>query len=333
MYLQTKKVVIIFIVTIITSLSLISYLYRETKNTIPQISVVTSEELSFKISFAQNITDGFSVTSTDDQQLARYGSSLYQISNSSSAQFNNIINSSEMIIVVGDAFNDFLEESVSNNVDKQFVLIENSMSYSYDNVYQININYNEIYDAINRVSNEHEKSLLITTNEYSEASSLAFYDHEIATNPYVKIEVIDSTSDLAELATLIQKDLKNGFTNIYSLDPYNGTTILETANQFNQDNATKRLANEKASEQSSEETSEEISETSSEAETMEQAIEYKDATLHHLELNSNEYLAAQSDVETVTYIYDIKEQIANVASATLKQELKTGNIKVSIVKQ
>lgn len=320
MYLQTKKVVVIFIVMIITFLSIINSLYQETQNTIPQISVVSSEELSFKISFAQNITDGFSVTDNQQQQLARYGTSLYQISDSSSAQFSNIVNSSEMVVVVGDGFNQFLAKVIEANPEKQFVLIENSALFSFDNVYQINIDYMEIYDMINRVSNDNDKSLVIVSDEYSSLAKNQYYEHEIAANANVKLEIVSNTADVTALADAINNDLKNGFTHIYSLDPYNNSTIITTAAQYND-----TINNQKQTAATSEVQSSEESEASSQ-EVMQASL----ATVEYLDLNHAEYLNDQSSVETIEYRYDIKDRITTLIDATINDKLKKGNIVVSI---
>ncbi len=317
MYLQTKKVVIIYIVTVVSLLSVISTLYNETQDKAMQISVVSAEELSYKISFAQNIYSEFSVDSTDQQELTQYGASLYQLTDSSQAQFQNIVNNSDMIVVIGDSFNRGLEQQIVNNEDKQFVLVENSNDFEFDNVYQINIDYTEVYDQINRVSNENNQSLVIICNQYSQLANNIYLEHEIANNPNVKLEIVEDSTDLEAIQKQMETDLQNGFTNVYSLDPYNNSTINETIIKYNDAKALETKTSETDSEVAS-------------SETTEQVVETKDSTLRYLSLNHNEYLSEHTDTNLVSNIYDVKSQINSLIKQVLDEQLISGDIEISI---
>lgn len=330
MYLQTKKVVIIYIVTLITFSSIISSLYRETQDTIPQISIVSSEELSYQVSFAQNVFGDLSIEGSSSEQLARYGSSVYQIANTSSAQFTNIVNSSEMIIVIGDTFNDYLLDQVTNNEDKQFVLIENSNDFDQSNVYQINIDYNQVFTYINQNTSDQNPSLVVLTNQYSDLARELYIEHLIASNPNVKLEIIEDTSDVASFKNVIKEDLANGFVNVYSMDPYNNADLLQVITDFNNTNQKLREEAELVKEADSEVDSSLESEVDSESVEIEPAEELKDATLKYLTLNNNDILTNQTSSEIGTNIYDINEQLTKLIDSVTSDKIKQGDIEISI---
>ncbi len=327
MYVQTKKVVIIYIVTLVSLISIISTLYKETQDTVTQISVVSSEELSYKVSFAQNIFNELSIDGQGDKDIVRYGASLYQISDSSNSQFANIVNSSEVTIVIGDTFNEFMEDMIVENPEKQFVLIENSLDYDEGNVLQINVDYNQVYETINRVSNENEGSLVILTDEFSVLAENEYYAHEVTANPNVKLEIVSDTTDNVTLEQTITKDLDDGFTNVYNLDPYNNATVIETVQKFNakiveDDKSEKRL--EESEELSSAVESEVTSSVTEEVESEQQV------KLKYLTLNQTEYLGERSNENISSYSYDIEEEVADIISRALNEELKHGNVEISI---
>lgn len=344
MYVQTKKVVIIFIVTIITFASVIDVLYKDVQSTVPQVSVVSSEELSYKVSFAQNIFNEFSIEGDDSADLAMYGASIYQIDQKSKAQLSNIVNGSDTIVIIGDTFNDHLEQLITDNASKQFVLVENSGVYDYDNVYQININYNSVYDSINRVS-KNQKSVVVISDEISSLAETRYYEHEIATNGNVKLEVVSNASNVVDLKDKLNKDFAAGFTNVYSLNPYSTSTIIETINDYNND-LIKSQEDSKKSEVSSEETSSEqsdsevsseqsISEVSSEEVDSEQdenveVPELPQVTLRYLSLNQADFLALNSNNQFSTYGYDASKNMTEVIDATLNEKLISKSELISI---
>lgn len=321
MYLQTKKVVIIYIVTVISLLSVINTLYNETQDKAMQISVVSAEELSYKISFAQNIYSEFSVDSTTQKEFTQYGASLYQLADGSQAQFQNIVNNSDMVVVIGDSFNRGLEKQITDNEDKQFVLVENSNDFEFENVYQINIDYAEVFDQINRLSDENNQSLVIICTQYTQLANNIYLEHEIANNPNVKLEIVEDSTDLEAIQKQLSTDLQNGFVNVYSLDPYNNSTINDSIIKYNE-----RAAMQ--AQQTSEASSEQTSEVSSEGD--ETTAVAKDSTLRYLSLNHNEYLSEHTDTNLVSNIYDVKAQINNLIKQVLNEQITSGDIEISI---
>lgn len=325
MYLQTKKVVIIYIVTIITAVSIINTLYNKTQDTIMQISIVTSEELSYKTSFAQNIYGEFSVDGLAEEDISRYGSSLFQLPENSQAQFSSIVNSSEMVIVVGDSFNDILPQSISENPEKQFVLVENSQDIQGENVEGININYDQVYDDINRVSNENNKALVIVCNAYSDLALNKYYQNDINSNVNVKLLSVDNTTDIVELKELITKQLNHGFTNVYSLNPYNNQTVVEAVSDFNDSEQENQLLQ---SEISSEEDSE-VSSSALSEETLSEE-ELVTAKLKYMSLNQGEYLTNEEELEIEHVIYTVSDEINELIDDMLARKISNDQVNISV---
>lgn len=332
MYVQTKKVVIIFIVTIITFVSIINVLYEDVKDTIPQISVISSEELSYKVSYAQNIFNEFSIEGDENDELAMYGASIYQISQQSNAQLSNIVKGSDMTIIVGDTFNDYLDQLIAANESKQFVLIENSNIYDYDNVYQVNINYNSIYNSINQLS-KNQKSVVIISNQFSSLAENKYYENQIATNGNIKLEIIKDTTNVVALKDALDNDFAEGFTNVYSLNPYNSSSIIETIKNYNDNLADENETEKKIktnSEQSISEVNSEqsISEVSSEEST--EVSESPRATLRYLSLNKSDFISSSTEEGIFKYDYDASANMKEVIRATLNGKLLSKKELISI---
>lgn len=325
MYVQTKKVVIIYIVTLITFASVASNLYRETQSTIPQISVISSEELSYKISFAQSIFNAISLDADGSEELAMYGASIYQIGQTSENQLTNIVNSSSTIVIIGDAFNDYLNQLIVENDERQFVLIENSLTFDYSNVYQLNIDYQTIYSAINRAS-AHQKSVVVIANSYSKLAEEMYYQSEIATNGNIKLEIVEDTNDVAALKSALDQDFKNGFTQVYSLNPYNNATIIEVINNHNQDIKT-AIITQQASEASESENSELETKVIDDNDVVDSSAY---ASLRYLTLSQTDYLS-EPDTEYLTkYLYNASDQTKKVIDSTLNEQIKQGSELISI---
>ncbi len=321
MYLQTKKVVIIYIVSLITALSIISSLYNEVKETNPQIAVVSPEELSYKVSFAQTILNELTLDVTQEQDVLHFGSSLFQIDENASVQFTNIVNSNEITIVIGDSFNSYLPKVIEENEEKQFILFENSANFNYPNVYQLNIDYDEIYSQVNRTANDVNKSLVIVTNQFSNLAENSYYEHSIAANPNVKLVVIDNTTDNVQIKNQILEEMNKGYVNVYSLNPYSNSTIIDTVNEFNADSVV-----EISEAQESEET---VETTSSESAASEDEP-IKSAKLKYLTLNQNEYISESNNSNLGAYIYDLNDYLLDIVEESLTGELQTGQRTISI---
>ncbi len=321
MYLQTKKVVIIYIVSIITALSIISSLYNEVKETNPQIAVVSPEELSYKVSFAQTILNELTLDVTQEEDALRFSSSLFQIDENASVQFSNIVNSNDITIVIGDNFNSYLPKLVEENEQKQFILLENSANFNYPNVYQLNIDYDEIYSQVNRIANDVNKSLVIVTNQFSDLAENTYYEHKVAANPNVKLVVIDNITDNVQIKNQILEEMNKGYVNVYSLNPYSNSTIIDTVNEFNADAVV-----EASETQDGEETIESASSESAASE--DEPIE--SAKLKYLTLNQNEYISESNNSNLGAYIYDLNDYLLDIVEESLTGELQTGQRTISI---
>lgn len=323
MYVQTKKVVIIYIVSVITFVSIISTLYHEAQDTIPQISVISSEELSYKNSFAQSAYNEFSVVGDENSNLAMYGANIYQISQKSSAQMTNIVNGSDTIVIVGDTFNEYLSQLINDNDTKQFVLIENSKIFDNKNVYQINLNYSNIYDRINRMSKD-QKSVVFVSNKFSTLAENQYIDHEIAANGNVKFEIIDGTIDQAGIKTILNDDLDSGFTNVYSIDPYDTLTIMETITSYNE-----HINSIQSESTMSELTSDENQTNVSEVETDSSELPME-ANLRYLSLTEEDFESVEVNSNIAKYGYDVSTNMDDVTNATVDNKLLSKNELISI---
>lgn len=339
MYVQTKKVVIIFIVMAITFGSVINTLYNETQNKIPQISVISSEELSYNVSFARAIFDLLSTEGQEKDVDNYYGSSIYQLSSTSTTQLNNIVKSSNVVIIVGDGFNKSIDEIIAANPDTQFVFVENSETFNFDNTIEIRINYNKIYDSIDRLANEKNKFLLVLSSEYSTLSEEKFFEHKLANNINVKVEVVKKSTDINNFNKTIKTDIQNGFTNVYSLNPYNNQQIEKTILEINKNgsddlieplNETNEITGDEDTSQSNE-TVGSKSENSDDAnveDNQDTELIVKEFTF--LDLGSNFAIESKDDLTLVPLSYNVEESITHIVEAINEKKMVNTDITISL---
>ncbi len=232
MYLQTKKVVIIFIVMIISFMSVITNLYDQAYNQNLNISIISSEELAFNNSYAQNIySDINTIINEKDASGQHFNLNIYQI-NESSIQLENIVKSSDVNIIIGDSFNNSIVDIVNREKDKQFILVENSLSLMGQNIVTINTDYQKIFKQINQLTTDKQKSLVIFSNEYSNLALAEYYKSGLSSNENVQVINVEDTSDNVKVKSTILSGLKQGYTNVYSFDPYNNQILIETMDSY-----------------------------------------------------------------------------------------------------
>lgn len=334
MYVQTKKVVIIFIVMIITFGSVINTLYNETQNKIPQISVISSEELSYDISFAQSIFGLLSSEGQENDLANYYGSSIYQLSSASTTQLNNIVKSSNVVIIIGDSFNKTIDKIIAANPETQFVFVENSETFNFDNTVEIRLNYNKIYDSIDRLANEKNKFLLVLSSEYSTLSEDKFFEHKLANNINVKVEVMNKSTEINNFNKTIETDFKNGFTNVYSLSPYSNQQIEKTILEFNKSDSDTLIEplneNNEDSDQSEETTSDESknNDDANVEDNQDTNVVVKEFTF--LNLDSNFDIASKDDLTLVPLNYNIEESVKEIVEAINEKKMLNKDITISL---
>lgn len=323
MYVQTKKVVILFIVTIISFSSVIYTLYNQLIIADKlAISIISSEELSFNNSYAQKIFYEISFEMNDEQVIDSINSNIFQVSNDRDFQLKNAIESNDTNIIYGDNFNDYLVELIQLYPEKQFILIDNSRIFEYANVYQINFDYQGLYDSINRVSTVENPSLVIISDEYSALSKDSYLNSDIANNTNIKLQVVSKSADNVAVKDEMLKNIDLGFDNVYVIDPYNNQVIIDAVNSYNQDVTT---FNTQLEEQASEESSASESEQTTETPSEETVVEPKSYVyLQYLTFDTNEYLKETQSEYILTYKYSVNSEIKKVVNNNLKEKLSSG---------
>ncbi len=339
MYVMTKKVVIIYLVTIITFTSLVTTAYQGGLNKSGSIAVVTSEELAFYNTFAQNIFSNIDDSGAVDDKDGRLASeNIFQIDDES--QLEKIVGNYDLNIIFGDQFNASIPALVEINSEHQFVLIENSLDIKADNVYQINIDYEQLYARINDKVNKNNKAMVILVDQFSQLSVNSYIDNNIAANPNIKLLTVDNTSDNVKLKAEIADGLEKGFTTVYALDPYNNQLLIESIDEYNQELITIKQeeklseieeANSESSEansESSEANSESLEVTSTLTEEELESLPY--ASLHYLAMNQTDYQTASNYQFIHAYNYNPNEQINSIIESNAEQIYVSGKALIAI---
>lgn len=330
MYIQTKKVVIIFIVTVISFSSIIYNLYQQLLIADKlAIAIISSEELSFNNSYAQKIFYEISFEMNDEDVNESINSNIFQVSSDRDLQLKNAIESNDTNIIYGDNFNQYLVDLIELYPDKQFILIDNSITYDYANVYQINLDYTELFDAINRVSTIDSPSLVILSNEYSTLGYDTYLQSSIATNTNVKLQVVSNSSDNVAVKEEMLTNINDGFADVFVVDPYNNQVIIDAINSLNQEIDTYNTQLEQAEESAV--NSEETSSTTTTEETSEVVEQPKENVhLNYLTFDTNEYIKETQTEYIKTYGYSINEEIKKVINNNLLEKRSKGKKTVTI---
>lgn len=315
MYVQTKKVVIIFIVTIITSLSIIVSLYSNNHEQV-SISVITAEELAFNNSFAQNIFNNISVSGVNGESKNKLRSvaSIYQIDDDREYQFDNVVSSSNINVIFGDQFNAYINDALQAYPNSQFILIENSMEFTADNVFQLSIDYEQLFSYIDSNTSEENKSLLIIATEFSSLGYDKFINSKYANNTNIKLINVQDTSENVKIRNDVDDALSHGFTNVYVLDPYNNQVVLNAVEEYNE---SLTVASETQSSETSEVKSSETSKTQSN-DTSKEIDDIVPASLIYLALNETEREQGEYYEYAISISYNSFEEIEKVIESNLQ---------------
>ncbi len=247
MLIQLKKAIIVFIflITIIILLLFENYsLKGEFYNIllVSPTSDITAESLT-KIVF-DDIKDLNNYPEANSYYTS-INSSHLEIPSSKSfkKKITEKINSNDMIVIVGELYNDNLEDVINVNLDKTFVLIENDIDIKKENVYKINFAWSSVGDKLENYFTEEvkkadlkdgEKLNVVYFTNGNEKSSKFNKVNEKLKDVNINLTPIDTT--LENYNTVIDKYYEAEILYFINLNFENQTNIIKHLVRLQKDN-------------------------------------------------------------------------------------------------
>ncbi len=149
MYVQLKKVVII-VIFLLSIIGLLGFQNYQLKGTFYNVLLVSSEDDTTTESLTKVVWDQI-INLNVDEDITKYYTNInykyLEVKNPQDLKRNleNQNGVNDMTVIIGDDYNDYLEDYIETNPTDRIVLVENSSKLSGENVYKINIDWNEIF--------------------------------------------------------------------------------------------------------------------------------------------------------------------------------------------
>jgi hypothetical protein len=153
------------------------------------------------------------------------------------AQFEEIISNKEAIFILGDNYNDIIEDQIEKNKKTKFILIDNSYDFTSDNVMQISFDENSMTKraAVSLFNKSETKKLLYITSK-----SQADAQDDIATfkasvpEAQVAVMYVEDVNNNVDIITKLNTYIEAGYDGYYIADPeLNETIVGELKNKQN----------------------------------------------------------------------------------------------------
>ncbi len=165
MYVQLKKVIIVFIF-LFSIIGLLTFQNYQLKGTFYNVLLVSPEDDTTSESLTKIVWDQVSNLNVDEDITKYYTNINYkylEVKNPQDLKRNlenqNGIN--DMIIIIGDTYNEYLKDYIDSHPTSKVVLIENTSKISGESVYKINIDWEELFlnarDYLNKEIKELKK--------------------------------------------------------------------------------------------------------------------------------------------------------------------------------
>ncbi len=149
MYVQLKKVVII-IIFLISIIGLLGFQNYQLKGTFYNVLLVSNEDDTTTESLTKVVWDQITNLNVDEDITKYYTNINYkylEVKNPQDLKRNleNQNGVNDMTIIIGDAYNDYLKNFIDTHPTDKIILVENSSKLSGENIYRVNIDWNEIF--------------------------------------------------------------------------------------------------------------------------------------------------------------------------------------------
>ncbi len=151
MYVQLKKVVIV-VIFLLSIIGLLGFQNYQLKGTFYNVLLVSNEDDTTTESLTKLVWDEI-VTLNVDEDITKYFTNInykyLEVKNPQDLKRNleNQNGVNDMTIIIGDTYNDYLQDFIDSNPTTKLVLIENTSNLNGENVYKINIDWKDIFES------------------------------------------------------------------------------------------------------------------------------------------------------------------------------------------
>lgn len=149
----------------------------------------------------------------------------YSYESLSEKKFNEIINNKNIILVLGDDYNEVLNNILDRNKSKQFILVDNSEEFKQKNVSTITYDYKTESNGAAITLLEHsvnDQYLYISTNTQNNDIAYNLFEEKILkSQPEAVVEhyIVTDIYNNSNIISTIDDYCKLGFDNFYIADP------------------------------------------------------------------------------------------------------------------
>lgn len=251
MYVQLKKVVIIFIF-LISIIFLLAFQNYQLKGTFYNILVVSNQEETSTESLTKVLWEQIEDLNTDEDILKYYTNINYRYLEVKNPQdlirnLNEQSSSNDLIVIIGDSYNKYLPRFIEENPSKKIVLVESNSEIKGENVYKISLDWESIYFKVseyieyqyeqaikNKSINKEDKLKVVYFKESKEDIKYEDFKEIISENiDLIPIEINQSVNDLNKE---IKDYYNSGINNFINLNFEKQSDITKTLVSLQKDN-------------------------------------------------------------------------------------------------
>lgn len=247
MYIQTKKAIVLMIF-LLSIILVLSYKLHLTQSNVLNCLLISdkaniTDDSGIKLIWQQ--MEALKSEPTIFQEYTDVSNNYLQINDEN--KFNTLINDAvqdkDVIVIVGEKYNKYLLKAAEDNPRVKFILIENSQTLQAENLYKININWEEIFQKVKSdMESELEKSdskvktnlvYIYTDSEYQQ-KLIGMLRNVFADSKTIQLVFLESNEN--KLATDLDTSFEYGNTYYFSTDLLLQRQIVDKLVQLQREN-------------------------------------------------------------------------------------------------
>ncbi len=237
--MQLKHLIIVGIVVIYTFgsifLQLANELYNPTLNVAfvyNKTNLLSENEASSIWTNMETIQQNYNKNNLNNQYDGMQLENV-NISSQMKSKINEYALKNEVVVLLGDSYNDIIGETIKNNPQTKFIMIDSNYDREYMNLKTIDVNNQEKYNFIaNKVAGETKtkKVLYVETNESISDNYNIFTDEIQKINPEIDVQylMVNNIDDKVEIKNKLTDLYATGIDYVYVDNQELNKIVIET---------------------------------------------------------------------------------------------------------
>ncbi len=237
--MQLKHLIIVGIVVIYTFgsifLQLANELYNPTLNVAfvyNKTNLLSENEASSIWTNMETIQQNYNKNNLNNQYDGMQLENV-NISSQMKSKINEYALKNEVVVLLGESYNDIIGETIKNNPQTKFIMIDSNYDREYMNLKTIDVNNQEKYNFIaNKVAGETKtkKVLYVETNESISDNYNIFTDEIQKINPEIDVQylMVNNIDDKVEIKNKLTDLYATGIDYVYVDNQELNKIVIET---------------------------------------------------------------------------------------------------------